>query len=182
MKAICIAIILIGLVTTACSGGTVSPSAMRPSHPAASASPTAAPSASPRSPLEGTWTTRVITCAEMMAAVREAGLTDAQITASGWTCPAEAGRELIRFAAGHLVSFNHDGSVGWNGRYRIIDDETFEAGDNGTYYITYHYALDGDKLTIEVIKDDYPATGIALLGDQVAQIAGYNTAPYTRQH
>jgi hypothetical protein len=117
----------------------------------------------------------------MIAAVRKAGFTDAQITASGWTCPTEAGREMIRFAAGHLVSFNHDGSVGWNGRYRIIDDETFEAGDNGTYYITYHYTLDGDQLTIEIIKDDYPATGIALLGDQIAQIAGYNTAPYTRQ-
>jgi hypothetical protein len=182
MKSIRIAAILVALVVTACSGGTVSPSAMPSSPPAATASPTAVPSPSPASPLEGTWATRVITCAEMIAAVRKAGFTDAQITASGWTCPTEAGREMIRFAAGYLVTFNHNGSVGWNGRYRIIDDETFEAGDNGTYYITYHYALDGDQLTVNNVEDNYPEEpGPGLWGEQIAQTAGWTTAPYTRQ-
>jgi hypothetical protein len=181
MKSIRAAAILIALVAAACGAGTVPPSEVPSSRPVATASPTAAPSASPLSPLEGTWATDVITCAEKLVALHEAGFTDAQITESDWSC-SEAGREVIRFYAGRLLSFNHDGSVGWDGKYRIVDDETFEAGDNGTYYISYHYVLEGDLLTIRMIEDNRPdEPGPGFWGERIAQTAGYNTAPFTRQ-
>jgi hypothetical protein len=181
MKSICMAVILVALVTTACTSGTASPSAVALSPPVA-ASPTTLASASPPSPLEGIWTTRVITCAEKLAALHEAGFTDAQISASDWSCSYPS-RERIRFAAGRLLSFGADGSVGWDGQYRIVDDKTFGAGDNGTYYITYHYVLDGDQLTVSRLEDNYPdEPGPGLWGEQIAQTAGWTTAPYTRQN
>jgi hypothetical protein len=179
------AMLVVALATTACGTGTDTPSAM-PSTPAVTAAvptpvPTATPTASPPSPLEGTWTTRVTTCADKLAAVRKAEFTDAQIAASGWTCPPEPTRERMRFFAGRLLSFNTDGSVGWDGLYRIVDDETFEAGDNGTYYITYHYVLDGDQLTVTNVEDNSPGKpGPGLWGEQIAQTAGWTTAPFTR--
>jgi hypothetical protein len=177
MKSIRMAVIVVALVATACTGLTVSPSPVALSPLVATASPTTVASASPRSPLEGTWITRVITCAEKLAALHKAGFTDAQISASDWTC-LPGGREMIRFSAGRLLSFQRDGSVGWDGQYRIVDDKTFEAGDNGTYYITYHYVLDGDQLTVSSLEDNYPGEpGPGLWGEQIAQTAGWTTAP-----
>lgn len=187
MKSIRTAVILAALVTTACSAGTVSPSAAPSSPPAATASATAAPSAGPPSPLEGTWATGETTCAEQNAAVEAAGFTAEQMTLGGWSPTCAEGMPhgsqfTIRFAAGRLLIFL-DGEEGWDGLYRIVDGQTFEAGDLGTgYYITYHYALDGDQLTIDMIEDDYHNTSEAdLQGELIAQTVIYETSPFTKQ-
>jgi hypothetical protein len=181
MNSIRTAVTLAALVTTACSAGTVSSSSVPSSPPAATASPTVAPSASPSSPLTGTWATGETTCAEQQAAVEAAGFTADQVASVGWS-PECGARFTIRFADGRLVYFSPDGSVGWDGKYRIIDEDTFEAGDNAGCYITYDYAIDGDQLTIDMVEDICPAWSEAeLLGDSIIQTEIYETSPFTRQ-
>lgn len=77
--------------------------------------------------LTGTWATGETTCAQQNAAVEAAGFTAEQMTLAGWS-PDCGSQFTIRFADGRLLIFS-DGEVGWDGHYRIIDDETFEAGD-----------------------------------------------------
>jgi hypothetical protein len=181
MNSIRSAVILVALIATACTGVTVSPSAVPSSPPAATASPTAAPSASPPSPLEGTWSTGKTTCAQQQAAMEAADFSAEQLTLADWS-PECGAQFTVRFADGRLVQ-STDGDVGWDGKYRIVDEETFEAGDreNGCY-ITYHYAIDGDQLTIDMVEDICPAwTEAELLGDSIVQTEIYETSPFTRQ-
>ena len=65
-----------------------------------------------------------------------------------------------------------------------MDDQTFEAGDEGNgYYITYRFAIDGDQLTIDMVRDDCPVCSSAadLAGEQIAQTVIYETSLFTRQ-
>lgn len=189
MKLIRSAVILIALVTTACSGATVSPSAV-PSNPSApTVSPTVAPTAAPTAPagdvLTGTWATGETTCAQQQAAIDAAGFTAEQLTFVRWSphCP---GGNTILFKGRRLVEFSTDGSVGWDGKYRILDDDTFEAGDSpgDGYYITYQYEVDGDQLTIDMVKNTCPycISEAERLGELLAQTEIYETSPFTRQH
>ena len=48
-------------------------------------------------------------------------------------------------------------------------------------YITYIYAVDGDRLTIDVVEDGFPGMSEAeLWGDRIAQTVIYESAPFTR--
>ena len=145
-------------VQTATPGSPTSPSPV-PSMP------TAAPTAGPSSPLEGTWATGETTCTDQNAAVEAAGFTTEQMALAGWTCrkgrPPESQFTII-FEAGRLLEFS-DGGIGWNGLYRIVDEDTFQAGDDGSYYITYEYAIDGDQLTIDMTEDTCPRARLETL-------------------
>ena len=192
-----IAVSLIALVATACSAGTVAPSASASRPPVATASPSVSPTVNPTAPasapaadqLTGDWGTGVTTCAEQNAAVEAAGFTAEEMTLGGWSPTCSHGMPhgsqfIIRFSAGRLIIFQ-DGDVGWGGLYRIVDDQTFEAGGTGNaYYITYDFAIDGDQLTVDMTKDDCPycTTPAELAGEQIAQTVIYETAPFTRQH
>jgi hypothetical protein len=167
-------------VSSATSGSPTSPSPA-PSVPAA-------PTAGPPSPLEGTWTTRATTCTEQNAAVAAARFTAEEMAIASWrpTCnegkPDESQFTLI-FEAGNLLEFA-DGEIGWGGQYRIVDDDTFEAGDDGTYYITYKYSIDGDQLTIDMIQDGCPpceSRAADLAGERIAQTVIYESAAFTKQ-
>jgi hypothetical protein len=166
-------------VQTASSGSPTSPSP-EPSMP------TAAPTTGPSSPLEGTWATPQTTCAEQNVAVGAAGFTAEQMALGGWslTCadePPHGSQFTILFEAGRLLQYA-DGYLRWEGDYRIVDEDTFEAGDNGTYYITYQYAIDGDRLTIDMTQDDCrPCTPGDLMGERIAQTVIYETSPFTKQ-
>lgn len=186
MKLIRSAVILVALVTTACSGVTVSPSAVPSSPPASTASPTVAPTAAASvaagDVLTGTWAVSETTCAQQQAAVEAAGFTAEQLTSVGWSpdCP---GAYTIRFSGGRLVQFSRDGEVGWEGNYRVVDEDTIEAGNFGNgCYISYDYAIDGDQLTIDMVENICPAWSEAeLLGDSIVQTEIYETSPFTRQ-
>jgi hypothetical protein len=187
MKTIRTSIIVVALVTSACTAVTVSPSPStnQAATPSQSAAGSIAP-AIPPSPLTGDWATGETTCAEQNAAVEAAGFTAEQMTLGGWspTCAdgmAHGSQFTIRFVATSLLIFE-DGEEGWHGLYRIVDDQTFEAGDNATYYITYHFAIDGDELTVDMIEDDFPdCTPDECWGEQIAQTVIYETSPFTRQ-
>jgi hypothetical protein len=188
MNSIRIAAILVAIVATACSGGPVSPSAVASSPPSATAEPTAAASAPATDALTGTWATAAVTCDQQNATLAAAGFTADQLTLARWdpTCAqgSPGTQYAIRFASGRLVIFL-DGQVGWDGTYRIVDGDTFEAGDvaGAGFFITYQYAVQGDTLTIDMVRDDYPnATAAALAGELVAQTVIYETSPFTRQH
>jgi hypothetical protein len=176
---------LVALVflVTACSAQPASPS---PSASANASRP--APSARASLPaadaLAGTWATGDTTCAQQNSAVEAAGFTAEQMSAGGWdpTCAEEmpfGSQFTIRFADGALVQFS-DGVEGWDGVYRVVDEDTFEAGDNGNLYITYQYTIDGDQLTIDMVEDNYPVEA-EVIGDSLAQTVIYETAPFTRE-
>jgi len=142
---------------------------------------TVAPTTASPSPLEGTWATRETTCAEQNAAIEAAGFTAEQLTLTGWS-PDCGTQFTIIFEAGKLLQFA-DGGLGWADEYRIVDEDTFEAGDfeNGCY-ITYHYAIDGDQLTIDMVEDICPAwSETELLGDSIIQTEIYETSPFTQE-
>jgi hypothetical protein len=150
----------------------------------AAATSAATPAASP-GVLEGTWVATT-TCAQQAAAVDAASFTDEQQTAAGWdaaTCMGMAhGAEMqLRFSGERLIIFN-DGVIGWDGIYRIFDANTFEAGDkDGGFYITYEYVLDGEQLTIDMVRNEYPTSDPAeLAGEMIAQTVIYESAPFEK--
>jgi hypothetical protein len=192
MKSLLAAAVLVALVSTACSGANRSPvpsTSQSASASQSAAEPTTTASAPVTNQLIGRWATGQTTCAEQNAALEAAGFTAEQMTLGGWspTC-AEGmphGSQLTLYFSSYRLVILQDGEEGWDGQYRIVDDQTFEAGDgNNGYYITYHYAIDGDQLTIDMVKDDCPLTQCTtpadLAGEQIAQTVVYETSPFTR--
>jgi hypothetical protein len=167
--------------------------------PATSSSPVPSPSvtASPAvavNPFVGTWLAPAVTCAQQTAAVA-AAFTPEQM-ALAWSCtdvsPVQYSLvfDARRPEDGTYHLRQHaDGLTGWDGVYHLVDESTFQAGDLENYYITYHFAIDGDQLTIDMISDDFARADYGsatpseaeLLGEQMIQTAIYETSPFTRQ-
>lgn len=166
--------------------------------PATSPTPSASSSLLPwppseSNPLLGTWLAPDVTCAQQTAAVA-AAFTPEQM-AVAWSCTdVNPVQYSIVFGARRTGDGFHDllqyanGAHGWYGSYQIVDDSTFQAGTGSPsgdfvgYYITYHYVIDGDKLTIDMLSDECPfCSPDELLGEQIAQTAIYETSPFTRQ-
>ena len=188
-------IVLIAMLACACAGpGAATPSPSISATPASQpAEATAAPatasppaSAAMTDVLEGTWSTAVTTCDQQNAALTKAGFTDEELVEGGWVREGcsdmlHGAQFTARFEGGRLLHFA-DEELGWDGAYRVIDDTQFEAGDAGTMYITYAYAIDGDRLTIDMLTNDYPAASEAeLLGEKIAQTVVYESAPFGRE-
>ena len=170
MESIRIAAILVALVTTACGGGTVSPSAV-PSSPHA---PTASPIATPSPLPEGTYQTAPIPTATLKATAEAAGFT---WDASGW--PHATTMYTIRLEGGRLLWFcSADGATAdlcSEGTYVVTDDHTVTYADaenpSSTFILTF--TLDGDLLTTHVDPDP-PDCGIEC-------VTFFNSAPFVRQ-
>jgi hypothetical protein len=183
--------VLVALVTSAYSGATDSPASSTDqsasaSQPATESAATASTAATGQ--LIGRWATGQTTCAEQNAAVEAGGFTAEEMTLGRWSPTCAAGMPhgsqfTILFTSFRLVIFE-DGEEEWDGEYRTVDDQTFEAGDEGNgHYITYRYAIDGDQLTIDMIRDDCPDCSSAadLAGERIAQTVIYETSPFRRQ-
>jgi hypothetical protein len=131
--------------------------------------------------LEGTWVTRP-SCAEQESALVRAGFTPKQLAQDEERCAYAEFR--LRLLDGRLVVFQ-DGDVGWDGRYRSVDDKTFVAGDgdNG-FYITYKYRVSHDQLVVDMVEDTCPfcAGQSELLGEKIAQTRIFESSPYAREH
>ena len=154
--------------------------------PGVSPTPTATETA-----LVGRWVAPEVTCEQQIAAVLAAGYTAEQMTQSEWTCPAGTGNHYSIIFGGPTTDPNvpktlleyERSAVGWSGVYRVVDASTFEAGDSGNYYITYHFVIQGDQLTIDMVSDTCPSCtpGASLLGELMAQTAIYETSAFTLQ-
>jgi hypothetical protein len=154
--------------------------------PGVSPTPTASETA-----LVGRWVTPDVTCEQQKATVLAAGYTAEQMALSEWTCPGGTTNHYTIIFGGPAADPNvpktlvlyERSAVGWSGVYRVVDASTFEAGDSGTYYITYHFAISGNRLTIDMVRDDCPSCtpGASLLGELMAQTAIYETSAFTRQ-
>lgn len=155
------------LLVSACGGS-----------PSSSASPSAAPAAD-TDPLAGTWTTRgPVSCDQMDAAIAAAGFSTEQRSTIGLdpavdVCPATI---VISFRDG-LLTININGTDEWGpGPYRILDDHSFEAGDDCNYCVRYGFQLAGDELRIDVVDDEDPGG----LEDYIVQTAIYESVPFER--
>ena len=145
--------------------------------PSAAPSPSAPP-ASPDPLAEGDYVSPPLTAEMMGAAVEAHGLDPADarsfVAGEGFT---ENEVVTMRLADGQLTLLQSmDGGtpkVGWEGAYEFVDDHTFVAGDG--YPITYGFRWEGDKLHMSVLKDLYPDPD-----DLIAQVAIYESAPFTR--
>jgi hypothetical protein len=190
MKSLLGSVVLVALVMSACSDATGSPASSSPpaSVGQSAAGSAAAATAGATGQLIGRWATGATTCAEQNAAVEAAGFTAEEMTLGRWspTCAAGTphGSQFTLYFSSYRLAVFQDGEEGWDGEYRIVDDQTFEAGDEGDgYYITYRYAIDGDQLTIDMVKDDCPDCSSAadLAGERIAQTVIYETSPFMRQ-
>jgi hypothetical protein len=187
--AVLIVLVLLLVAVAGCNGAATAPSSGPTLVPVVSAfaSPVASPSATAATDfLTGTWKTGVVTCAEENAAIAKAGFMKAQVTATDWdttTCKNAAPPFALRFKDGKLVLFEN-GDTGWEGVYEIVDPQTFTAGDvpgdPANKYLTYHFTIDGDRLTIDVVADEDPDAA-ARLSDFVTQTAIYESAAFMRQ-
>lgn len=168
--------------STASQGATAAPSI----SPMPSTSPSALSSAAPTSVLEGIWATPVTTCDQQNRALASAGFAPQDLESAGWdtaTCGEDIhGRQFtIEFAGDRLVVYQ-DGVVGWEGAFRVAGPDTFEAGDmGGDPEITYEYAIDGDQLTIDMVRDNLSGlTPADLINERLAQTVIYETSPFVR--
>jgi hypothetical protein len=190
MKAIRIAIVLIALVTTACSGGTISPSAVasRPIVATASQthSPTATPTASPPRALEGIWTTSEITCDQQLATIHQAGFTDAQITAANWVCPQPL-YESLRFLGERMGQFEESREgfeLGAQFTFKLTDDHTLALAEIGYQPVppraTLTFTLVGNVLNFTSLSSNAADNGASIF-DQIAGPAIFLSAPFTKE-
>jgi hypothetical protein len=168
------------LALSACSGegNDASPAATLPVS--GTSAETASPSQASADPLEGNWVLDPVVCEQSKAAIANAGYT-ADDTRGAKVCGYDVFE--LRFLGGQLVIVL-DGDVGWEGTYSVSNDRTFTAGDTGDEYITYRYKIDGDLLTIDMVKDDCPEsicpTEADRLGENLVQTMIYETAPFER--
>jgi hypothetical protein len=141
--------------------------------------------ASVEDPLVGTWTTVLTPELEEQAAA-EAGLESggpSHADLFGANGPATI---ELTFENGQMVHTSSvegaEPEVGWSGRYEIVDEDTFVAGDTGDLYIEYTFSIDGDQLEIDMVRDDYPTVSEEeLAGEIYAQTVIYESAPFTRE-
>jgi hypothetical protein len=186
MKSIRMAAALVAFVTTACSGGIVSPSAVASPQTATSsptASPTAAATASPASPLEGTWTTAEITCDRQLETIHKAGFTDAQIAAAKWVC-LQPLYESLRFLGDRMGQFektNEAFELGAQFTFTLTDDHTLVLTEAGYQIVTtLRFTLVGNVLTFTSLKSNAAEMG-AKVFDQIAGPAIFLSAPFVKE-
>lgn len=93
----------------------------------------------------------------------------------------------MQFEGGRLnVELSVDGGIpqqAWNGTYEVVDNNTFVVGDNGTFYLTYRYQRDGNRLTVNVVKDLFPSDvgrNRAPVLDLLSQVLLWEAAPFTK--
>lgn len=175
-----IAVSLITIATAACSGA-VSPTAVPSNPPAATASPTVAPTLAPTaaqpSRLEGTWTTAMITCDQLMATIKAEGFTDAQISDSGWTC-SQPVHYRLRFLADRFAQLQNEGEGAFergSGRsFELLDDHTLFLTDGQQ---TLTFTLVGNVLTFLSVSGG----GAGNLDGRVHGAAIFLTAPFIKE-
>jgi hypothetical protein len=183
-------LVLVATSLSACSssGSGASPQATPSAPSAAATAPATAPPSAASSPAEpseapdplaeGDFVSPPLTAEMMVAAVEAHGLdpADARVFIAN---EAYTDNEVVtmRLANGQLTLLQSlDGgtpTVGWQGGYGFVDDHTFVADDG--YPITYGFSWEGDKLHISVLKDLSPYPD-----DLIAQVALYESAPFTR--
>lgn len=138
-------------------------------------------------PLEGTWTTVLTPALEKQAALA-AGIEASHTVEQheelfGGSGPVTI---VVTFEDGQLIHTaaveGGQPEVGWSGEYEIVDEDTFVAGDPGDLYIEYTYAIDGDQLVLDMVRDDYPAVSENVLAGEIyAQTVIYESAPFIRE-
>jgi hypothetical protein len=183
-------LVAVAVCLTACSSGGSAASPRTTAVAAAPAPTTAAkpsvgpsPSAPPASPdplAEGDYVSGPLTADMMVAAVEAHGLDPVAagsfVAGEGYT---ENEVVTMRLAEGQLTLLQSmDGGtavVGWQGDYAFVDDHTLVADQGDGYPITYGFRWEGDKLQVSVIKDLFPDPI-----DLIAQVAIYESAPFTR--
>lgn len=136
-------------------------------------------------PLEGTWTTVLTRKLEEQAAAK-AGLESGGPSHGDLFGATEPATIVLTFEDGQMVHTSSvqgaQPEVGWSGRYEVVDEDTFVAGDAGDLYIEYTYSIEGDRLVIDMVRDDFPAVSEEeLAGEIYAQTVIYEGAPFTRQ-
>jgi hypothetical protein len=128
--------------------------------------------------LEGVYRTPELTRDQLIAAGVAAGFAEADVIAfvdgDGIERSAVFGLRLA--AHGWTQLYAYDGrteDVGWRGSYEVVDGDTVVATDP-CGPITYHYALTGDQLTLDMV-DDQCQDGV---GELIAQTIIFETASF----
>jgi len=133
--------------------------------------------------LQGTWQTEWAPVEFGFAAIRAAGLdpADGDPGFREWymSDPSGTARTGVKFDGGDITQYGalNGGQleVGWFGTYQLVDADTIEATEGGSFNrIVYDFVLRDDMLAIDVVSD---AAGDS---DLVPQTAIYETLPFTK--
>lgn len=178
-----ILLLMPALVLLSACGGDEDPSAESPAATASVEATGATGTAA--DPLEGTWTAIITPKLEEQAAVA-AGIEPSLSSSEDLFGVPGPITIVLTFEDGQLIQTSAaegmEPEVGWSGLYEIVDEDTFVAGDTGELYIEYAYAIDGDQLVIDMVRDDYPTVSEEeLAGEIYAQTVIYESASFTRE-
>jgi hypothetical protein len=178
-------VLMLAVVALASCGGDEDPNAGSPVATGPAEATGATASAVAENPLEGTWTTVITPELEEQAAVT-AGIEPELVSNEDMFGGAGPITVVLTFEDGQMIHTTApegvEPEVGWSGVYGIVDDDTFVAGDTGDLYIEYTYAVDGDQLVIDMVRNDYPTVSEEeLAGEIYAQTVIYESAPFTRE-
>jgi ABC-type glycerol-3-phosphate transport system substrate-binding protein len=181
MRSTIMAALALPVLLAACGGG----GETSPAEPASEPTTTSEVSSETSTdPLEGVWTTTFTPeAADEAAAAAELETTVPLESLFGATGPVTI---VLTFENGQMVHTSAvnggEPEVGWVGAYEILDEDSFVAGDSGDLYIEYTYAIDGDHLTIDMVRDDYPTASEEELASEIyAQTVIYESTPFTRE-
>jgi hypothetical protein len=99
----------------------------------------------------------------------------------------KVGVNTMQFQDGVLsIQTSADGGIAqgeWNGAYRVVDDNTFVAGDHGNLYITFRFRITGNDLIVHVVKDRFPADigrNPPRVPDLLPAVLLWETAPFIK--
>jgi hypothetical protein len=159
-------LLLVTVSGLAACGSTTNPSAEPPSSgPTTESAAASNGSVTETDPLSGIWESEPFSADQIDALLRDR-FTDAQVDEFERTNPQHFSgyhKEVnqLHFAGDQLViTTSKDGGTareGWTGAYAIQDAATFLAGgESGPLYIAVNFTIDGDRLTLDLIRDRLP--------------------------
>ena len=178
-------VLMLAVVALSACSGDEDPNSGSPAATGPAEATGATEAADAADPLQGTWTAVITPELEEQAALT-AGI-EPELTSHedlfGGAGPITV---VLTFEDGQMIHTTApegvEPEVGWSGLYEIVDDDTFVAGDTGDLYIEYAYAIDGDQLVIDMVRNDYPTVSEEeLAGEIYAQTVIYESAPFTRE-
>lgn len=142
-------------------------------------------------PLAGTWTVEITPEAATRAGL-DAGFDarDVDRQVERMFAGGSPVRVTLAFDAGELTITERVGTVApqvaWGGRYQVVAADRVVAADNwgfplAGFYLEYAFVVDGDALTVDLLRDDYPTpSATELEGERLTQTIIFESASFTR--
>lgn len=137
-------------------------------------------STEPTDPLEGNWFHDKVPCSVRRETVIAAGFSEAEwIAAFPDGCAGEVGPFELRFLDGRVIGIGDDGTIGWDSSYEFKDGDTVVL-DDGFDHSTIDFTIEGDTMTMHLVKLTAPTSKGELTYERVYLVAAWIAGAFTR--